>query len=209
MLIKMKIMASTTKTAMPFQLDTSRCTVPQPSYGAVPGVVGTGHIRLLCPPHMVAAAIFWDLSGPSVTCCLLYWLSLVIPALTSQLPGSPMCRLPSTVCPRDSSSAVALPSFTICSFFWLIWKKRKKCEHEPGLNDLCYTTTNMALNYSLSHKHGFRITASVTNISSSAEESHCHTQQQCSMSVIIYINDISNSHLYITYTYIAFHIKDI
>ncbi|XP_069982408.1 uncharacterized protein [Penaeus vannamei] len=59
-------------TAMPFQLDTARCTTAQPSYGAVPGVDGTGHVRLLCPPHMVAAAIFWGPSGAHVTCCLLY-----------------------------------------------------------------------------------------------------------------------------------------
>ncbi|XP_042892442.1 uncharacterized protein LOC122266682 [Penaeus japonicus] len=54
------------------QLDISRCVVAQPTFGAVPGVVGPGHHLLLCPPHMIAAAISWGASGPTVTCCLLY-----------------------------------------------------------------------------------------------------------------------------------------
>lgn len=57
---------------MPLQLDTSRCVVAQPTFGAVPGVVGPGHHLLLCPPHMIAAAISWGASGPTVICCLLY-----------------------------------------------------------------------------------------------------------------------------------------
>lgn len=70
-----------------------------------------------------------------------------------------------------------------CSLFWLIWKNGQ----EAGLNDLCYTATNMALNSSLSHKHGFRTTACVTSISSSTDESHNHTYKNviCQLSYIL------------------------
>lgn len=58
--------------SLSLQLDISRCVVPEPSIGAVPGVDGTDHQLLLCPPHMVAAAIYWNSNLPNVICCLLY-----------------------------------------------------------------------------------------------------------------------------------------
>lgn len=57
---------------MPLQIDTSRCVIPKSSPGTVPGVAGADHQLLLCPPHMVAAAIYWNSSLPNVICCLLY-----------------------------------------------------------------------------------------------------------------------------------------
>lgn len=109
---------------MPFQLDTARCTTAQPSYGAVPGVDGTGHVRLLCPPHMVAAAIFWGPSGAHVTCCLLYWPLTCWISCSSA--GSPVRRGPSTASPGNPQLLLHLASHQLLPLLTNLKKMGRK-----------------------------------------------------------------------------------